>query len=248
MHFDYLINCKRKTKSGSIKLNGKLLMFAGINLFSSITTSGSIRKKNVWNMSKAAVELWKKTTTPKYPYNATITNLFTFIMLNKEYGVNQILNYRKVNSIGIYTAYDTIGRQTYEYTICLKPNKIQPKSLMLNQVSHVTNFVSYYDFFKKILDVCDPPKMSEINTDEINEIISQKYNKLKDDLLKFKVEAIIFNHEKYSVINLKNANIKIGLSEKILNRKEINIEYLKQLEVFEDDIHYINAGIYIEEL
>ena len=247
MNFNYVINCPNSNICGSVKLNGKLVFYAGVNLFSAIRINQQQSNNNIWKRCKRTVKMWKNNSILRYPNNVTFSNLMTFIALNKSVNIDYIMIYYKCNNIGIFDAFSNVNNQIYSFSTCMKLNMTQWKLATLNGCLPNTYFVSFYNSFTNTLEIDDPPKdyHGEINIDEILQI---KYEKIKSDLMKLKIEEISFGDDDYIVTIMEDIGFRVGLSKKIFNAEKIDKNLISEQVEYDSEKHYIQNGIYIEQL
>lgn len=243
MHFYYEILCPH-THSGvrTVKLNGKLIYFAALNAFQNC-------KGNLWRKAKRLVNTYIKGVSSSARLTDAI-RLLTFIALNKEFGVNNMMILPQQYN-NCYTAYGAnlsgfhfFGVCSNRYNLCRVLHYIRNFPSISYRNNHY--YAATFDVIKNTLTIIDPPSENNecIDIESIYESERNFRKRLHHDfklLDVFEKKTINYEGECYEVIDFPDISLRVGLNVKFI---ENNIA--EQYILTENII--ISNGIYIEQL
>lgn len=225
----------------TLKLNGNLLYFAALT--TSIGTKG-----NTWERAKALINKYIKGVT-SVGRITDVTRLFTFLALNKEFGVNQMLVFKQphVNNCYITYRYGDPAAGFHFFGVCEKAHGLPRVVEAMRHAPLIANrhtaYASVYDPITNLLTILDPPSESSARVDFgtleesaqlFRERVSSDFNSFGD--LKY---VASFGGEDFTVTDLTELHLRVGLS--------VNYMAGSTQEACTDRL-LISNGFYIEQM
>lgn len=225
-------------KKGTIKLNGKLLLWSAIN-------SNVSAKNNAWPVIKF---LFNKGLTFNYSKlllreKSYILRMLYLIVVSKEFNCDYMFSYKATSFNNVYTGFSLLHNDAHSTTIHINRNFKQIKHIKLMRKNGVANHNNYfYSTYSKPSSVfkitLDDPVTESINHFDKNELIKVSSEAIRNHFYKNnQIIEYMFNEKKYDVVVL--SHFVVGIEKK----HNPGSQYF-----YEDDSTIIKNGIIVIEL
>ena len=227
-------------QKGDIPLNGKLIFWGAVSCFCNIYKNNT----NIWKYAKQICENIYSVNR----VNAHRTRLYTFIVLNKVYGVQGICQYRLTNRNNAYCCFDDVSNDYYTFAIYINTGNTKRQIALIKAMSKVGGamngnnifFVANYDIQNNLLNIDDPDiEKNTITIDYINNNKKEFKKKLISDFNDLHPINEIINGVNYKIVKSEDG-YELGLSEKFLNEENC------MFNVIQEESEVVMRDIYIK--
>ncbi|MCI2069024.1 MAG: hypothetical protein LKJ88_05560 [Bacilli bacterium] len=218
--------------TGQITLNGKLLLFAKIQLI-----SPKISLKKPWNnvkkcfhplrngMSNFANMSWRT--------KSEVVSILYFLACHKQYGCNTYISYYLKNFHNAHVAINKSKNQYYQTVFRLGKNNSNIKTRFI-KLFHPQNGTSFFyctsfDYVNSLIEM-DDPEINKPETFDLAEESERNYCLLCGKFPVNNSHDFSYLGKEYKVIDAEWGNLKIGLDKRLIEDNSLNTIHLLEKE------------------